>query len=110
MDWLSAWFEDFFGAVSDDIQSLFDGMNEVTASIDSLIQNLNTYIEFSTYYIYLSGVILTILFCMGCAILGNQKKIKEQNCDILKLLGSKEEGDLNGGNDKRSDSGDNGSS
>lgn len=83
------------------LESVQDYFDQVGASIDAtltdlqiLIDNLNVYIKFSTYYIYASGVVLVVLLVMGFAIMSklntimiNQQLIQEA---IRSLKGGKE--------------------
>lgn len=80
------WLDGFFESVSEDVQYITSYLDDIAGGIDNLIDNLNSYIEFSTYYIWVSGIVLGVLFIMLCVVLNNQKKLKEQNESILKKL------------------------
>lgn len=86
---------DWIESIGESIDSLAEGLimdlEYIYESLDQLLTNLNNYIEFSTYYIWLSGILLGIIFCMLCVVLSNQKKIKTQNEKIMHHLGIQEE-------------------
>ena len=77
---------DFVEWLEECIVDIGQSAYDIVENTEILLENLNNYIEFSTYYIWVSGIILGVLFIMLCVVLNNQKKLKEQNESILKKL------------------------
>ncbi|MBE6033889.1 MAG: hypothetical protein E7222_04230 [Clostridiales bacterium] len=87
------WIEEFFYAISEDIQTFGDSLNDIADGINELILNINTYIEMSTYYIYISGAMLFILFIMLCVVINklswlkkDHKALQEEIRDLNNIL------------------------
>jgi hypothetical protein len=67
----------------DYIAGFGDNLNLLVEELQLMVNSLNDYIMLSTYYIWLSGVVLLLLFVFSIATLKNQALIKRQNQHII---------------------------
>jgi len=95
VDNLFAWF----AALGDDIDYMFDALNQ-------LVYDLDNYIKFSTMYIYFSGVALFLIFLILIINATKLSGVKEQNAELVNLLKGLKE-DVDGRNVKWFDGGGN---
>lgn len=112
------WLNDFFTALDEFVDDMYYMSNEMINNINQLVQDLNAYIKFSTYYIWGSGALLLIMLFMIWVLhtkldkMANEN-IKIQNQLMLVLQYVKPEeitkgGNVNGTDDQRSYEGDHG--
>ena len=112
------WLNDFFTALDEFVDDMYYMSNEMINNINQLVQDLNAYIKFSTYYIWASGAMLLIMFIMIWALhtkltrmADENTKIQNQLIQVLQYVKPKEiseGGNKNGSDDKRSNEGDHG--
>ncbi len=82
-EWLEG-IEDYFNQVG-------ASLSTILTDLQTLIDNLNAYITFSTYYIFGSGIAIIVLLIMCASLLSGQAKILKQNNYIIQMLESDSE-------------------
>lgn len=80
------WLNDFFTALDEFVDDMYYMSNEMINNINQLVQDLNAYIKFSTYYIWASGALLLIMFIMIWALHTKMDRMAEENTKIQNQL------------------------
>jgi len=114
MDWLNGFIDDLNYFTAD----VFNGITEIIDNTNELAASLNEYIKFSTYYIWISGAMLLIMFFMIWVLhtkmdrmADENKKIQNQLTLVIQYVKPEEiseGGNTNGSDDQRSYEGDHG--
>lgn len=71
--------EEALNAVPEYFNQLNDRVNTMLSEAEATIDKMEAYIQFSSYYYFISGALLVIMFIMLCVVLSKLSKLSKSN-------------------------------
>jgi len=64
-----------------------ESLTEIIVNFSKLITDIENFVEYATWYVFLSAPLLVLMFLILLVQWGSIKKIKSQNKEIMRHLG-----------------------